>query len=240
MTQAASSFLQKGNDFENFRLISEGIYKAQEEQQVESEIKENHSSLKITCLWVGGVALVALGIVALIYKKAPKTGIGSILLSLPFFLYATQNTQSKTLFKKQSSQLVEEIFESCTLKMYAYTAIKQRTVRENFKDKIFTSQEQLVREIHDSAERYNNLSEKLSLDNYSQKLHAESLQILPYIRKIASQKNPSMPGSLYSKWQALQKACRIFLNTEKDVPFIEIEQSLRIWKVKPEPVDLYS
>lgn len=240
MTQAASAYLKRGNDLENFRLISEGIYKTQESESTESAVKENPSSLKITSLWVGVVAFAALGMVAFIYKKAFKMGTGSILVSLTLLLFAIENTQSKKLFNKQSSKTVQEIFESCTAKMYLYTAAKQRTVRENFKNKIFTSKEQLVREIKESAERYDNPSEKLSLENHSQKLRAESIHILPFIQKIASQENPSMSGALYPKWQALQKACRLFLNTEKDVPFIEIEQSLRVWKVKPEPVDLYS
>ncbi len=240
MTQATSSYLKKGNDLENFRLISEGIYEAEEPKQIESQVKENPSSTKITCLWIGGVALIALGMVALIYKKAPKTGIGSILFSLPLFLFATQNTQSKKLFNKQSSRTVQEIFKNCTAKMYTYTAAKQGTVREKLKNQIFTSQDQLVREIQEFAERYDNVSVNLTLDNFSQKLRGESIEILPFIQKIASQENPSMSGALYPKWQALQKACRIFLNTEKGSPLIEIEKSLSVWKVKPAAVDLYT
>lgn len=240
MTQAASSYLIKRNDLENFRLISEGIYEAEEPKQIESEVKENPSSTKIACLWIGGIASIALGMVALIYKKDRKIGIGSILFSLPFFLFATQNTQSKKLFNKQSSQVVQEIFESCTSKMYAYTAVKQRTVREKLTKQLFTNKDKLVSEIQAFAKRYDNLSENLSLGNHSQKLRTESIQILPFIQKIAYQENPAISSSLYPKWEALQKVCRIFLNTEKDVPLIEIEDNSDSWKVKPTAVDLYS
>jgi len=240
MTQAASSYLRKGDDLENFRYLSEGIYETQKQKQIELEIQEKHSLAKIVCLSIGAVAFFALGMVALIYKKAPKIGVGSILLSLPLFLFTTQNIQSKNLLKKQSSQTAQEIFDSLIAKMYVYTAAKQRTVREVFKNKLFSSKDQLVREIHEFAERYDDLSEDISTGTHTKKLRIESIQILPFIKKIASQESLAISPSLYSKWEALQKVCRIFLNTEKDVPFVEIEQRLDFWQVKPETVDLYT